>query len=257
VIDLHFHALPGVDDGPPDLDAAVALVRAAAAEGVEGIVATPHVNWEWHNTAPAIAEGVRQLNARLAQEHVEVVIHAGAEVALTLAHELGDEELRGLRLGVGPWILVEAPHTPGATAVEHMLSGLQQRGHRILLAHVERCPAFVADETLLPRLVAGGMLASVTAGSLRGRYGREARSGAERFLSAGLIHNVCSDAHNRTSRPPGLLRDLDGAGLRAQAEWLVRHVPRAILPGTELPAPPPWPDLRPRRGLLARLGRRA
>jgi protein-tyrosine phosphatase len=256
MIDLHFHALPGLDDGPPDLAAAVALVGAAAAEGVEAIVATPHVNWAWHNTAPQIADAVARLGAELAAQSVAVEIHAGAEVALTLAHELGDAELRGLRLGGGPWLLIEAPHTPGATAVEHMLSGLQQRGHRVVLAHVERCPAFLADEPLLRRLVAGGMLASITAGSLSGRHGRDARRGAELLVSAGLIHNVSSDAHNRTSRPPGLLRDLDAAGLRPQAEWLVRQMPRAILAGSELPPPPSWPPRRAHPRRLPRLGRR-
>ena len=256
MIDLHFHALPGLDDGPPDLAAAVELVRAAAAVGVTGIVVTPHVDWTWRNTAPQIAAGVRELRTALAGAALAVTIHPGAEVALTFAHELPDEELRALRLGEGPWLLVEAPHTPGTTAVEQMLAALQQRGHRLVLAHVERCPAFLIDETLLARLVAGGMLASITAGSLSGRFGRDARRAAERFVSAGLIHNVSSDAHNRTSRPPGLLRELDAAGLRPQTRWLVHEVPAAILAGGELPPAPPWPQSHARRSLLARLGRR-
>jgi protein-tyrosine phosphatase len=65
VIDLHFHLLPGVDDGPPDLDAAVALARAATNIGVATIVATPHVSSQWPNTSRTIAEGVRRLNAHL------------------------------------------------------------------------------------------------------------------------------------------------------------------------------------------------
>ncbi len=43
VIDLHFHCLPFIDDGPGSWDDAVALCRMAAEEGVETIVATPHV----------------------------------------------------------------------------------------------------------------------------------------------------------------------------------------------------------------------
>jgi protein-tyrosine phosphatase len=255
VIDLHFHPLPGLDDGPPDMAAAVALVRAAGAEGITGIVATPHVNWDHQNTPAVIADAVHRVRAELAAQSIGVEIHQGAEIALTLAHEMPDAGLRGLRLGRGPWLLVEAPHTQAGGAVEHMLLALQQRGHRIVLAHVERCPAFVADEALLARLVAGGMLASITAASLRGRFGREARGAAMRFLSAGLVHNVSSDAHNLTTRPPGLLRDLEDAGLQAQTEWLVRTVPRAILGGQELPPAPPWPPPPRRRRALRTLRR--
>src|SRR5581483_3921915 len=63
VIDLHFHALPGIDDGPPDLESAVALARTAAGTGATAVVATPHVSWEYPNTARQIADGVRRLNA--------------------------------------------------------------------------------------------------------------------------------------------------------------------------------------------------
>ena len=43
MIDLHSHVLPGLDDGPPDLDGALEICRAAADEGIEILAATPHV----------------------------------------------------------------------------------------------------------------------------------------------------------------------------------------------------------------------
>ena len=43
MIDIHFHCLPGIDDGPSTWEEAVDLCRAAGAEGTETIVATPHV----------------------------------------------------------------------------------------------------------------------------------------------------------------------------------------------------------------------
>ena len=165
----------------------------------------------------------------------------GAEVALTRAFDLPDRELAALTLGGGPWLLVEAPHSRGVSTVEHMLTVLAQRGRRILLAHVERCPAFLDDGDLLGRLVAQGMLASVTAGSLTGRFGRHARSAAMRFIARGLIHNVASDAHDCEKRPPELLRELDRAGLGAQAPWLAEQMPEAILRGEAPPPAPLWP----------------
>jgi protein-tyrosine phosphatase len=255
VIDLHFHVLPGIDDGPPDLDAAVALARAAASAGVDTIVATPHVSWEWQNRPWTIAESVQRLNTHLAELAIPVLVRTGAEIALTRAIDLADEELRRLSLGGGPWLLIEPPHMSAAMRGDAALLQLQHRGHRIVLAHVERCPAFIDDIDMLERLVQGGMLASLTAGSLVGRFGGTVKRFARRLVMSGLIHNVASDAHDCHQRPPGLSQELAKAGLHGQAAWLTEDVPAAILAGSEIPPAPVWPVLAARLRLLGRLGR--
>ena len=220
----------------------MALARAALAAGTDTLVATPHVSWDWpQNTAATIAAALTVLRGELETRRLELRVLQGAEVALTRAFDLPDRELAALTLGGGPWLLVEAPHARGVSAVEHMLMALAQRGRRILLAHVERCPAFVDDADLLSRLVGQGMLASVTAGSLTGRFGRHARAAAKRFIASGLVHNVASDAHDCDARPPELLRALETEGLGVQASWLAEQVPQAILFGAALPPAPPWP----------------
>ena len=250
VIDLHFHLLPGIDDGPPDLDAAVALARAAASAGVDTIVATPHVSWEWQNSPRTIADSVRRIDAQLAQLAIPVRVCTGAEIALTRAIELPDGELRRLSLGGGPWLLIKPPHMSGAVGVEGLLLNLQQRGHRIVLAHVERCPAFIGDVGMLDRLVQGGVLASMTAGSLVGRFGGTVERFSRQLIKSGLIHNVSSDAHDCHRRPPGLSQELASAGLQQHAAWLTAEVPGAILAGSEIPQAPPWPVSPERPGLL-------
>ena len=42
IVDLHCHILPGIDDGSPDLEHSLDLARAAVADGVTHILATPH-----------------------------------------------------------------------------------------------------------------------------------------------------------------------------------------------------------------------
>ena len=41
--ELHFHLLPGIDDGPRDDREAIELARLAVADGTRRVVATPHV----------------------------------------------------------------------------------------------------------------------------------------------------------------------------------------------------------------------
>ena len=255
MIDLHFHLLPGIDDGPRDLDDTVALARVAADVGVDTIVATPHVSWEWQNTRATIAASVWRVDAHLVELEIPVRVRAGAEIALTRALALTDGELCRLTLGGGPWLLVEPPYVSSAVGIEGLLLGLQQRGHRIMLAHVERCPAFIGDIDMLERLVQAGMLASMTAGSLVGRFGPSVQHFSQRLLTRGLIHNIASDAHDCNRRPPGLSRELASAGLREQTAWLTEDVPAAILTGSELPPAPVWPVLDARRRMFGRLRR--
>jgi protein-tyrosine phosphatase len=179
VIDLHCHLLPGIDDGPATLEGSVAIARAAAAKGTRTIVATPHVSARYPNAAGAISRLAEEVARRLADEHIELAVHPGAEIAMDRTVDLSAEELDRLTLGKGPWLLVESPFSPMTVGIDLLLSGLLRRGHHIVLAHPERCPAFHRDPELLRRLVQEGLLVSVTAGSLVGQFGNQAKRSAD------------------------------------------------------------------------------
>src|SRR3954454_5549783 len=259
VIDLHFHVLPGIDDGPPTLEAALDLARAAEAAGTTTIVATPHVSWDWpDNDAARIAAAVASINEELRAAGIGVEVLPGAEVAMTRAADLPPEELEALRLGGGPYLLVECPHSPAASGFEGLLASLSHSGHRILLAHPERCPAFRRDRSTLERLLSGGMLTSITAGSLAGRFGREVRRFTQELLRDGMVHNIASDAHDLVRRPPGVKGILAEEGVADATEWFTRQLPEAILGGGPLPPAPVMSVPEPERdGLFGRLFRRA
>jgi protein-tyrosine phosphatase len=255
VIDLHCHVLPGVDDGPATLADSVALCRAAEAAGTDTIVATPHVSWDWPGvTSHVIAEGVERVNDTLRAEGIGVEVLPGAEVALTRAADLDDAELVALHLGGGPYLLLECPYSQAAAGFDVILSGIAARGHRIVLAHPERCPAFQHDPDLLRSFVEEGMLTSLTAGAFVGRFGRTVERFARRLLEDGLVHDIASDGHGAgLGRPPSIGPELEDAGFGARADWHARAVPSAILEGALLPAGPPPPAPRKRAlGLFRR-----
>jgi len=239
MIDLHTHVLPGLDDGAKSLADSVAICRAAAEGGTTTIVATPHVSPQWPlNTPPIITTGVNRLRDALSSEGVALVVLPGAEVALTPAGGMTDEQLAGYHLGGGPWLLVECPYAPSLTGFDAILYSLHECGHRIVLAHPERCLAFHRDPAALGSFVRAGMLCSITAGSLTRRFGRTVLQFAPQLLRDGLVHIIASDAHNLTHRPPLSAADLRSADLLETApDWFVESMPRAILDGTELPPP--------------------
>lgn len=262
MIDLHTHVLPGIDDGPAAVEGSIELARAALAQGTTTLVATPHVTWDLPgNDAARIAAGIAALEAELQRANVDVALRAGGELAVTRAHELPDEELRALRLGGGDWLLVECPLGTAAPGLEGSLHALVARGHRIVLAHPERSPAFQRDPAMLRRLVGDGMVSSITAGSLLGAFGSTVKRFTLSLLEEDLVHNLTSDAHDAVRRPPAIGDALAAAeaelsGVGERAEWLTLSVPRAILDGGPIPEPPaPPPVHRRRRGLLRRAAR--
>jgi len=256
VIDLHSHVLPGIDDGPDTIEASLALAHAAYEAGTRVLVATPHVSWHYPNDAATIARLVDELQAALSAQGVALELRTGAEIALTRLPELDASERERLRLGGGPWLLIEPPFAPVLGSIEEMLLELQAGGQRVLLAHPERCAAFHSDPKMLASLVRDGVLTSLTAGSLVGKFGETVRRFALELVRAELVHNVASDTHDLVKRPPSIADELERAGLPpALAEWLTEEVPAAILSGGEIPPRPAvelaragWPRRVFRRG---------
>ncbi len=243
MIDLHCHLLPGIDDGPETIEESLAIARAAVLAGTRTIVATPHVNWRFPNTAAVIAAAVTELSARLLAEGLALDVLAGAEIAMTRIGEIPSEELAKLALAGGTWLLVEPPFTPVASGLDTILLELQRQGHRILLAHPERCPAFHRDPKMLEALVEGGILTSITAGSLAGQFGEEPRRFGVALLARGMAHNVASDAHDEINRGPAIAGKIEQAGLGALTDWLTRAVPAALVAGRASIPPRPAVDL--------------
>jgi protein-tyrosine phosphatase len=259
VIDLHCHILPGLDDGPTTMDASVAMARLAAADGTHTLVATPHVREDYYFELHEIADRAQALNARLIREGVKLEVEVGAEVAMSRLPMLNQASLDSLCIGSeGRSMLVESPYQPATDTLEHTLFNLQLAGFYPVLAHPERSPSFMSHPERLAALVERGILCSVTAGSMAGRFGRTVQRFTRLLFERGLVHDVASDAHDVRRRAPGLsagfrILDRDLPGLLDQVEWFTTIAPAAILAGDALPA---QPAIRPSRR-LPRLRRRA
>ena len=69
MIDIHCHMLPGIDDGARSMDESLAMARMAVADGLRGMICTPH--WHpmiWPNERAGIRESLAALRARLQAE---------------------------------------------------------------------------------------------------------------------------------------------------------------------------------------------
>jgi protein-tyrosine phosphatase len=255
MIDIHHHCLPGVDDGPRELSEAAEMCAAAAAEGIETIVATPHVlRGRW----PSFSR--RELESRLAElrelvgETPRLVL--GSEYFFS--HDMADLLQDGTTvhpLNAGRYVLLELPSNSVPPMFNQPLYRAQLDGWLPILAHPERNTVFQANPDLLAALIGHGLRVQITATSLTGAFGAQARLAAETFLRRNLVHFVATDAHNLVKRPPRMrealaaLRELAGD---AVTEALTVENPRAVLENRALPYEPE-PEEMASPGLFTRL----
>lgn len=241
MIDLHCHILPNADDGAAALDDSLAMARAAYADGVRAVVATPHESsWQERHPGPggvaALQEAVRRLEEATQRAGIPLAFYAGmeAEFDLDLPRRLAAG--RVLPLGEGRCFLLELPFYQYSLHLERAIFEVQLQGWKPVLAHVERC-LYVqeAPDILLP-LVQRGVAVQVTAGSLCGAAGPRAKETAQRLLRRGLVHVLASDGHAAEGeRCPLLTPGVEVAarivGL-ARAQAMVTEVPQRILEGS-------------------------
>lgn len=235
-VDLHFHLLPGVDDGPADMEASLELALAAVGDGSGTVVATPHVRADLGVTdAVEIHARVLELRFALADAGIPLEVRCGGELGHELVGRMRQSELELLAQGPSGarWVLVETPFHGIGADFHDATAELRDRGFGVLMAHPERSADASLDGAAGLRSELGaGSLAQLNALSLTGGHGEEACSAAWELIAEGLIAVVASDAHGPT-RPPALAlarRTLLEAGIsRTAAESLVGSAPHRLM----------------------------
>jgi protein-tyrosine phosphatase len=245
LVDIHTHLLPGIDDGPDDLDQSLAMAGAAADAGTATIAATPHLRADFPDVhVEELAGRCRALREAIEDRGIPVRVVPGAEVSLAWAIDASDEELALASYGQrGTDLLVETP-TTGAAAIEAAIAHLQGKGFRITLAHPERGLAFQRNPEKLRPLVERGLLLAVNAESLLGPRASPPRRAARRLCVDGLAHVLASDGHRGAQWRPVTVLEAGAAAAadlvgEERASWMTRAAPAAVLDGTELPVAPP------------------
>jgi protein-tyrosine phosphatase len=241
MIDLHCHILPHLDDGADSLEEAVEMARIAEGDGIEKIVATPHLFRDnfMHKDLGIIEERRRELSKVLEAKNIQVEILCGAEVHIS--HNLLDEirENRSyLVLNQSSYMFVEFPSEHVFPGVKELFFELMSEGIIPIIAHPERNSVFVRNPSFLYELVQMGGLAQANSGSFSGIYGKKAEEAVFRFMALNLIHFIGSDAHNRRSLVPRLSEARKRAETiigEEKARVLVKDNPQAVLEDKEIP----------------------
>ena len=94
-IGTHCHILPGVDDGPADIEASLAMARMAVDDVISTVVATPHIIEGYYDGRDRF-ERLEGLSAGIMGAGIELRLIAGAEVPMSTCLAGDEERLRSL-----------------------------------------------------------------------------------------------------------------------------------------------------------------
>ena len=241
VIDIHSHILPEIDDGARSMDEAVEMAAIAFKDGIEFMVATPHMfNGLSSNPEPTeIFDRVSLLNEAITSG---LKVLPGNEVHVS--HEIVEQarDNRVTKINAGNYMLVEFPQLTIPVGAEELFYKLLLEGVHPILVHPERNAQIQVSPALVAKFVERGVYIQVTAMSVTGEFGSAAKMTADTLLRHNCVHFLATDTHRTKSRPPILSRGRDAAAELIgpdQARALVEDNPRAAINGEALRVSPP------------------
>ena len=196
--EVHCHILPGIDDGAPDPEHALRLLRQMREWGVEKVIATPHVTEaSFENTPQTVADAYARLSGEPGFSEIALQVCYSAE------YRMDDNFLNVLRQNEimpmpGNHILIENSFLQPFWNIKELIFDLQIKGLSPILAHPERYAYYHDDRKIYQELHEQGCEFQVNLLSLAGYYNRRSKEVAEWLAAKQMIDYLGSDLHNST-----------------------------------------------------------
>lgn len=194
--DMHSHLLPGIDDGSPDMETSLNLIREMRGLGYTKLITTPHIMWDMYkNTRDIILQKLDEVRAAVKAEGIEVELHAAAEYFL-------DDHVEGLLKQKAPLltvsgrkVLTEFSLAYPAHGLKDVLFEMQMQDYQPIIAHPERYVYLEKNKDFYEELRDIGCLFQLNLLSLGGYYGKSTQVLAEYLLKKGYYDLVGTDLH--------------------------------------------------------------
>ena len=197
VTDIHSHILPGIDDGSPDVDTSIKLIKGLVQLGVQQSIATPHIIGDmYRNDAASIQHALSILRNELKTRQIDFQINAAAEYMLDgFFLDLLSSKIPLLTLKDN-LVLTEFSYADKPYNIEQIVFSIITEGYQPILAHPERYAYFHNDLKQYKILSDMGFLLQVNLLSLTGYYGKQVTKAAYYIVQNNLIAFTGSDLHH-------------------------------------------------------------
>lgn len=196
-VDMHSHILPGIDDGSPDIETSLLLVRGLYDLGIRSCIATPHIIGDlYRNNEVTINAALDKLQKACSAAAIPMQISAAAEYMLDdYFMELLKQEKPLLTLH-NNILLTEISYSAVPDNLEEILFHIITGGYQPVLAHPERYFYYHHDMDIYRRLKDLGFILQVNLLSLTGYYGKQVARVAKYLLQHDLAGMAGTDLHH-------------------------------------------------------------
>ncbi len=197
MIDIHSHVLHGIDDGSPNIETSIELIKYEAKQGVTDLFVTPHFNKfrgylsDYQHNQKLFNE----LRQRVEDEKIDIRLHLGTEIYYdqhTLKH-LSDKTVSPL--GHSSFVLIEFSLDDESEDVPEAINNLTAKGYTPIIAHPERYP-YMQKPEIYYHLRRMGAQIQINASSILGQYGRKIKKLCCQLIDQGYVDFVASDIHS-------------------------------------------------------------
>ncbi|MGI8582075.1 MAG: tyrosine-protein phosphatase [Chitinophagaceae bacterium] len=195
--DIHSHILAGIDDGSPDINTSLKLVKGLYDLGYRKLVATPHVIGDFYRNTPEIINTeLAKLKIACKKNEIDIELSAAAEYMLD-DYFLDLIKQKGQILPVYKnIILTELPYTGMLMNVNEIVFEIISAGYKPILAHPERYFYYHRNFDEYFRLKESGFSLQVNLLSLTGYYGPQVAKAAKFIFDNDLADFVGTDMHH-------------------------------------------------------------
>ncbi|MGE0562675.1 MAG: tyrosine-protein phosphatase [Flavobacteriales bacterium] len=194
-VDMHSHLIPGIDDGSPNMDASIEMIREFKAMGYKKIITTPHVMSDYYrNTPETILGGLEKVREELKKRQIDFEISAAAEYNLDDGLEAIIDNKNILTFGDN-LVLFELPFMQEPRNFQEIVFKFQTNAYKPILAHPERYSFWHKDFEKYEELKSNGVLLQLNLLSLTGHYSPDVKKVAEKLVDANMIDFVGTDCH--------------------------------------------------------------
>ena len=236
MVDIHSHILPEVDDGPKSWDVSVAMCRAAAADGITHMVATPHANDRYHYDRDYLQGLVSHLQ-QLVGDAPKLLLGCDFHLSYDNLQDAYAHPDRYVIAGTR-YLLVEFSNYSVPQSTTDSFLKLGDHGITVIITHPERNPILRESLQRVVEWAEQGCVIQMTGSALTGFWGDRTRRAAQWLLEHQAVHVLATDAHDLEKRVPILSTSRDAAAEIVGdeiADALVEGNPRAILNNHPLP----------------------
>lgn len=195
--DMHSHLLPGIDDGSPDMETSLRLVKGMAEMGFTKLITTPHIMWDmFRNNSEIILEKLDLLRAAIKERGLDIEVHAAAEYFLDEHVEQLLQKNEKLLTISGNMVLVEFSLAYPSHSLKDILFAMQMQGYQPVIGHPERYTYLEHNKEFYDELKDIGCLFQLNLLSLGPYYGKSVHALSQYLIKKGYYELVGTDLHH-------------------------------------------------------------